>query len=52
MIYANGIKYEGHWAKDKQHGEGKEYLPDGTMKSGIWEKGVHIARTDVADNQN
>ena len=40
--WANGRKYEGEWVNGKQHGKGKLFLLDGTIKTGIWENGIRI----------
>ena len=31
-FYRNGIKYEGEWKDGKQHGYGKEYYIDGSLR--------------------
>ena len=45
FTWTDGRKYEGQWKFGKQHGEGNQYFPDGSMKSGIWENGVNIKWT-------
>lgn len=40
-IYSNGAAYEGFWSDDFPHGQGKEYMPDGTVsREGVWEDSV------------
>jgi len=50
VALVDGRKYEGSCLDGDCHGEGKGYLPDGTMKRGIWENGIFV-KTLEADRK-
>jgi hypothetical protein len=39
-------RYEGNWANGKQHGKGRYVLPDGSVRSGLWEDGKRLKWDD------
>jgi len=51
-VWADGRRYEGNWHNGKQHGEGKYFLPDGTVKIGIWEHGKRLQWIDEYNEGN
>lgn len=44
--------YEGQWGYGKQNGKGKYFLPDGTMKVGLWEDGKRTQWVEGGDIGN
>lgn len=47
MTLKNGDRYEGYWASDQKHGNGREVSGDGfTIHEGIWKEGT-IWKEDV-----
>ena len=40
MIWTDGSKYDGEWKAGIQHGYGKMFFPDGSIKEGEFENNV------------
>jgi len=50
LTFSNGDRYEGSWANDKQHGNGKEVYRNGNMIfEGVWQEGRSCGEVIMID---
>ena len=47
MIWTDGSLYIGEWVGGIQHGYGRMYFPDGTIKEGLFNKNVFRGKTGL-----